>query len=117
MPFLLTAPTQPGTGNPPGSTAAWSSVDIDCVCIASGELTGFDVSTSAIVGIPVQLEAQDLYFISTRPTGGAYPVDGGGNPVVWSIGGNTGESQVRIFSSAIAAAPATVAFQVFRMLT
>lgn len=110
MPLILTTDTNPGT-------AQWSSVSAECVCIAGGEVTGFDASTTAIVAIADPLEANDRFFISPQPTGAAYPVDGGGNPVVFAIGGTPGESQVRIVASAVAAAPATVNFQVFRALT
>lgn len=110
MPLILTTDTNPGT-------AQWSSVSAECVCIAGGEVTGFDASTTAIVGIPITLEANDRYFISPKPTAGAYPADGGGNPVAFAMDGTAGESQVRIVASALAAAPATVNFQVFRALT
>lgn len=121
MPFLLTAPTQPGTGNPPGSTAAWSAVDADCVCIASGEVTGFDVSVDALVGIPLTLEANDRYQISTRNIGAGYPIDAASIPVVFSLGGVAGESQVRLKASALVVAgpvaTATVNWAVYRALS
>lgn len=110
MPLILIADANPGT-------AQWSTVTAECVCIAGGEVTGFDLGTGAVVGIPIQLEPNDRYFVSPKPTGAAYPVDAGGLPVVWSIGGTPGESQVRIISSALVAVAATVNFQVFRMLT